>query len=783
MPEAIFLRLLETVDKATGLAEVTQQADARRFCVDTDMFERVPGSPMAYWVRPNVLRLFQLVPAAESNNRQLRRGAGTNDDFRFLRLSWEHLLNISCGWVCHAKGGGYSPYFYDLHLALQWNSNGKELKAFFENIGEHPSRNIRSENLYLRPGLTWPLRTQKGLSLRVMPAGCIFGSKGPAAFVANDQPTALLALLAITNSAPFRALVNLQMAFGSYEVGVIQQTPVPNLSPQDENALSTLALQAWTLKRQLDTATENSHAFSLPALLQVMGTHINDRVHAYSILVQQTETHLATIQADIDNRCFALYGIDAADRASIERGFGPPSDDGPDEEEEVEASNGDTVADLISWAIGVTFGRFDLSLATGHRALPAPPDPFAPLPACAPGMLCGADGLPLATPPPAYPIAFPTDGILVDDPGADRDLLTHIRQVFDGVFGEAGDDRLGEATDILDPKAPNLRRWLRSQCFESHIQQYSKSRRKAPIYWRLGTPSGSYSVWLYIHRAGPDMLHAILRDHVEPKLRFEINHLATLQTEAGDSPAPSQRKGIDIQQNYVDELSTFRDELRRIAPLWNPNLDDGVVINASFLHRLFAHTRAWQKECEEHWEALLAGKYDWAHLAMRLWPERVVPQCAEDRSLAIAHGLEATFWVEQGGKWSAQEVSEADIEALIKERTSPAVKDALKQLGNAPAPAKNRVPRKAAAPAPRPAEPVSTQVTMGLRITVDATVLETLRGALRRFPDGAGKTELLVSTGLEEGVWMSAMEALVERGEVVRTGKGRGLKYMGREVN
>ena len=41
-----------------------------------------------------------------------------------------------------------------------------------------------------------------------------------------------------------------------------------------------------------------------------------------------------------------------------------------------------------------------------------------------------------------------------------------------------------------------------------------------------------------------------------------------------------------------------------------------------------------------------AGKYDWAHIAMHLWPERVVPKCATDRSLAIAHGLEDVFWVE-----------------------------------------------------------------------------------------------------------------------------------------
>ena len=50
------------------------------------------------------------------------------------------------------------------------------------------------------------------------------------------------------------------------------------------------------------------------------------------------------------------------------------------------------------------------------------------------------------------------------------------------------------------------------------------------------------------------------------------------------------------------------------------------------------------------------AEHDWAHLAMHLWPERVVPKCAKDRSLAIAHGLEEVFWVEGiDGKWSGTE--------------------------------------------------------------------------------------------------------------------------------
>ena len=94
------------------------------------------------------------------------------------------------------------------------------------------------------------------------------------------------------------------------------------------------------------------------------------------------------------------------------------------------------------------------------------------------------------------------------------------------------------------------------------------------------------------------------------------------------------------------ELHEFREELEAVAPLWAPDLNDGIVIVLAPLWRLFAHHRAWSSELKKHWAKLAKGDYDWAQLAMHLWPERVVPKCAEDRSLAIAHGLEDVFWVQ-----------------------------------------------------------------------------------------------------------------------------------------
>jgi hypothetical protein len=139
---------------------------------------------------------------------------------------------------------------------------------------------------------------------------------------------------------------------------------------------------------------------------------------------------------------------------------------------------------------------------------------------------------------------------------------------------------------------------------------------------------------------------------------------------------------------------------------------------------LIPQHKAWQREVKACWDRLVAGDYDWSHLAMRLWPERVVPKCAEDVSLAIAHGLEELLWdkyVEANGngpdvepdgqiafgdddeeeekpkratkrakgrpRWTLKPtVNQKLIDQLVGERTNDNVKAALKYLLDAPMP-------------------------------------------------------------------------------------------------
>ena len=347
-------------------------------------------------------------------------------------------------------------------------------------------------------------------------------------------------------------------------------------------------------------------------------------------------------------------------------------------------------ARLISWTVGSTFGRWDIRYATGEQAAPELPDPFAPLPVCPPGQLQNAQGLP-ARPedvPAAYPVRIPWDGILVDDPNHPLDLERRVREVIEIIWsgqegGPTAEAIEHEACEILGVKS--LRDYFRKPAgfFADHLKRYSKSRRQAPIYWPLSTASGSYTLWIYYHRLTNDTLYKCLQDFVEPKiaeLEKDLHRYRTMV--AADEAGTRERKQLADAETLLDELRALHADLSHWAPRWKPNLNDGVVITASPLWKLFRLPK-WQKTLKETWQALENGEYDWAHLAHTLWSDRVREKCKRDRSLAIAHNLEelceikAPVTKKKAAKKAAKKKGKAKIEneedepELIKEEPTP----------------------------------------------------------------------------------------------------------------
>ncbi|XQU69412.1 hypothetical protein OJJOAM_002143 [Cupriavidus sp. H18C1] len=217
-------------------------------------------------------------------------------------------------------------------------------------------------------------------------------------------------------------------------------------------------------------------------------------------------------------------------------------------------------------------------------------------------------------------------GILVDDQGNPHDLARLIEEVL---------------VRVEVPESEDVRRWLQREFFAFHLQRYSKSRRKAPIYWPLGTPSGSYTLWVYYPSLTSQTLYTAINDFVEPKLK-QVGADVTALRNKGSARTRDDEKQFEAMQTFELELIELRDTLLKLAPNYKPNHDDGVQISAAPLWQLFRH-KPWQKVLKDTWAKLEKGDYDWAHLAMNYWPERVREKCKTDKSLAIAHGLEDLY--------------------------------------------------------------------------------------------------------------------------------------------
>jgi hypothetical protein len=659
-PPLICIRALAQLDKAIALAQgVHSLGSPNTFVCNPQGFFEIPTVTFAYWAGDRVRALFRPNALFANDGREARRGPSTGDDTRRVRCWWEIRPvdnSRQGGWAHLSKGGKFSPYYYDVFLVVAWDDQRFTYSGFFGRPGRMLAK-LESSDCLFRPGLTWPRRSQKGLAVRPLPANCIFADKSPTAFLPENDPKDLLAFLAIANSSAFRGLIALQMAVASYETGVFQRTPVPILEDDTKTRFAELAFSAWESRRLLDRADSCSHGFIVPALLATSGTKLDERAAAWGDCVRKSVATVAAIQSEIDDIAFRLYGLDAVDRSALTAMLNldasaedEETEDGETEDEEEEEIASDAkalVADLLNYIFGAVFGRWDIRYALSDRKLTGSPDPFAQLPVCSPGMLQDDNGLPLSPEvghklqaEGQYPLGIAWDGILVDDPEHPLDFERQIHAVFMVLWADRADVLEHEARGLLG--VPTLRDWFCRPAgyFSDHLKRYSKSRRQAPIYWPLSSPNGLYTLWLYYHRLTPDTLFKCLQQFVVPKLtdvEKELNRLRTVL--AANEGGAKERNRLEELEDLRGELIELRIELELWAPKWKPNLNDGVLITAAPLWKLFRLPK-WQKDLKACWQEMEKGNYDWSHLAYSLWPDRVREKCKADRSLAIAHGIE-----------------------------------------------------------------------------------------------------------------------------------------------
>ena len=520
---------------------------------------------------------------------------------------------------CHLyNGGSYSLFYSTYHDVVSWERNGEVAKT---NSGFRCS----NPSLQRLAGVGYGKRGEI-LDSHILKENNIFtleGSAFPGLTVSKS-----LSVLSYTNSILSQYSINLYT--GQHKIsGNVNLLPIPDYATRQSD-IERIVNAIIDIKRKwfsLDETNLEYHGLiaqmhidtTIDAALNKMQEQLTADYARYEELVKENDDLWMDL-ADIDrNSEFRQTLNNYKSRRPYEELL---SIDGASCQNVIDKKV--MAQEIVMELVGMAFGRWNTAYAKGEQAIPEFGDVFDALPFM-PVVSQGEAACPAR-------LDVPTDGILTNNSDSSLCLAGHVREVMHWLWAARADDMEYELCQLIGCKS--LQAYLASPTgfFDYHFKRYTKSRRKAPIYWLLASEDGTVDYWVYYPKLSKNTLPQLII-----RLREQQEQLRTRLNAALAAHDKTQESQIRAEQEQVEGMM---DELNRIlAAGYVPNHDDGVPVTAAPLLHLAA-SRPWRVECEKNMELLEKGDYDWSHLAMSMYPARVTQKAKKDWCMALTHGLE-----------------------------------------------------------------------------------------------------------------------------------------------
>ena len=566
-------------------------------------FEKIPGSPIAYWVSDKIREIF------EKNQKlgevgEAKQGLATADNNRFLRL-WNEVSFIKIGhnmtnsqealeskkkWFPYNKGGEFRKWYGNQEYLVNWENDGYEIKNFKNAV-------VRNPSYYFKESISWSKVSSSNFSMRFYQKGLLFADAGMSYF-SNEN---LKYILGLSNSKLINKILSLLSPTLNFEVGHISNIPIIkkentlveklveenlNISKEEWDSRET----SWDFERlslvdgkDLRTAFENYCSHWRDNFVQLhkneeelnrlfieiyeLQDEMDEKVSFDDITILKKEAKIV----EIDNSKAREFSSES-ESYLYDRGVS------------LEFNKDELVKQFLSYAIGCIMGRYStdkpgLIMANSDDVLELSSNKFS---------VKDTDGdIRQEVETEFLPDEF---GILPITAEKDfsNDIVERVKEFVKIFYGEESlKDNLNfiaEALGNKDNRNPEeiLRAYFITAFYKDHLQRY----QNRPIYWLMNSgKKNAFSCLFYMHRYEPLTVARVRADYLihyqemlENKRKFIERQLYSEDITAKEKKnVEKELKDLDV---LLKELREYANEVKHIAEQKIAlDLDDGVNVN------------------------------------------------------------------------------------------------------------------------------------------------------------------------------------------------------------
>ncbi|MGP4963796.1 BREX-1 system adenine-specific DNA-methyltransferase PglX [Psychrobacter celer] len=564
-----------------------------------DGFKKIPGSPVAYWMRENSLNAFKSSDKLDDLS-PCRAGMQTGENEKFVRL-WTEVDLLASGlsgltkleaaesglkWFPYNSGGGFRKWYGNNEKVVDWLFDGRNIKNDKLEKLKHglclPSNSKpKNEQFYFQPCITWTAISSSFFGVRQCGSGHLFDIAGASTFPTSKYYNAVTSFLLSKVASYLLTSLNPTLNVQPGNVGSL-----PFLEAEIFSQIEAIddGLETSVSLARLDwDAYERSWDFQTLPLLTISTDPTPTLESSYTAWITQNRDTIVEMQRleEENNRLFIdAYGLqdELTPEVPIEQitlTVNPAYRYGikGTEQERSDRFRSDTMTELVSYTIGCIMGRYSLDqegLVYAHA---------------------GNEGFD-ASQYKTFPAD--SDGIvpILDDEWFKDDACNRVIEFVKTVWGEENlTENLQFIADSLsldaitarksETSVETIRRYLSTKFYKDHMQTY----KNRPIYWLFSSgKEKAFECLVYLHRYNEGTLSRMRTEYVTPLLGKYEAYAQQLDKQKEMAESTQDKKRFEKELKSINkkhsELREFDDKLKHYADMRiSIDLDDGVKAN------------------------------------------------------------------------------------------------------------------------------------------------------------------------------------------------------------